>query len=223
MSATNAFETALLNLYFTNTDHANVGDAAGLQNSASAGSGAVLINVNTSGQLLVGLRNAAGTTIAQILTANTFCNNVAHDVLVSYDTNDTTVGTGLHLYVDGVRVTTGSSWVASPTQVGYSRSISSYQLGPTVNTQKDYEIAGLYINTTERVDFTVSANRTEFTLDPASMGVNGSTPTGTQPRYFFVGKAAQWNDAGGLNFGSGAKFIKVSSAAAADVSGDTWV
>jgi hypothetical protein len=38
MSMTNAAETALLNLYFTNTDHANIGDAAGLQNSASAGS-----------------------------------------------------------------------------------------------------------------------------------------------------------------------------------------
>lgn len=38
MSATDAFETALLNLYFLNTDHANVGDAAGLQNSAAAGS-----------------------------------------------------------------------------------------------------------------------------------------------------------------------------------------
>lgn len=38
MSATNAFETALLALYFNNTDHANVGDAAGLQNSATAGS-----------------------------------------------------------------------------------------------------------------------------------------------------------------------------------------
>lgn len=38
MSATNAFETALLNLYFLNTDHANVGDAAGLQNSVAAGS-----------------------------------------------------------------------------------------------------------------------------------------------------------------------------------------
>lgn len=37
MSATNAFETALLNLYFLNTDHAAIGDAAGLQNSASAG------------------------------------------------------------------------------------------------------------------------------------------------------------------------------------------
>lgn len=38
MSATDAFETALLNLYFLNTDHANVGDAAGLQNSLAAGS-----------------------------------------------------------------------------------------------------------------------------------------------------------------------------------------
>lgn len=38
MSATNAFETALLTLYFNNTDHANIGDAAGLQNSAAAGS-----------------------------------------------------------------------------------------------------------------------------------------------------------------------------------------
>jgi hypothetical protein len=37
MTMTNAFETAMLNLYFLNTDHANVGDAAGLQNSAAAG------------------------------------------------------------------------------------------------------------------------------------------------------------------------------------------
>ena len=38
MSSTTAFKTALLNLYFLNTDHANIGDAAGLQNSATAGS-----------------------------------------------------------------------------------------------------------------------------------------------------------------------------------------
>lgn len=37
MSATNAFETSLLGLIFNNTDAANVGDAAGLQNSATAG------------------------------------------------------------------------------------------------------------------------------------------------------------------------------------------
>ena len=38
MSMSNASETALLNLLFNNTDWANVGDAAGLQNSAAAGS-----------------------------------------------------------------------------------------------------------------------------------------------------------------------------------------
>lgn len=37
MSATNAFETSLLGLIITNVDAANVGDAAGLQNSATAG------------------------------------------------------------------------------------------------------------------------------------------------------------------------------------------
>jgi hypothetical protein len=37
MSLTNAAETAFLNLLFNNTDWANVGDAAGLQNSLAAG------------------------------------------------------------------------------------------------------------------------------------------------------------------------------------------
>lgn len=37
MSLTNAAETALLTLLFNNTDWANIGDAAGLQNSAAAG------------------------------------------------------------------------------------------------------------------------------------------------------------------------------------------
>ena len=38
MSATDAFENLLLNLYFKNTAHTNVGDAAGLLPSAGAGS-----------------------------------------------------------------------------------------------------------------------------------------------------------------------------------------
>jgi hypothetical protein len=50
MSATNAFETALLNLYFNNTDHANVGDAAGLQNSTAAGSFYVSLHTADPGE-----------------------------------------------------------------------------------------------------------------------------------------------------------------------------
>ena len=38
MSATNAFETALLSLIFGNTNAANVGDATGLRGSTTAGS-----------------------------------------------------------------------------------------------------------------------------------------------------------------------------------------
>lgn len=38
MSMTTATRSALLALYFNNTDHANIGDAGGLQNSAVAGS-----------------------------------------------------------------------------------------------------------------------------------------------------------------------------------------
>jgi hypothetical protein len=50
MSATNAFETALLNLYFNNTDHPNVGDAAGLQNSTAAGSFYVSLHTADPGE-----------------------------------------------------------------------------------------------------------------------------------------------------------------------------
>jgi hypothetical protein len=50
MSATNAFETALLTLYFNNTDHANIGDAGGLQNSASAGSFYVSLHTGDPGE-----------------------------------------------------------------------------------------------------------------------------------------------------------------------------
>lgn len=50
MSATNAFETALLTLYFNNTDHANIGDAGGLQNSVAAGSFYVSLHTADPGE-----------------------------------------------------------------------------------------------------------------------------------------------------------------------------
>lgn len=50
MSMSNASETALLNLLFNNTDWANVGDAAGLQNSATAGSFYVALHTGDPGE-----------------------------------------------------------------------------------------------------------------------------------------------------------------------------
>lgn len=50
MTATNAFESACLTLYFNNTDHANVGDAAGIQNSATAGSFYISLHTGDPGE-----------------------------------------------------------------------------------------------------------------------------------------------------------------------------
>lgn len=50
MSATNSFETDLLELYFTNVDHPNIGDAAGLQNSSAAGSFYVSLHTGDPGE-----------------------------------------------------------------------------------------------------------------------------------------------------------------------------
>jgi hypothetical protein len=50
MSATNEFENSLLLLIFNNTDIANIGDAAGLQNSATAGSLYVSLHTGDPGE-----------------------------------------------------------------------------------------------------------------------------------------------------------------------------
>jgi hypothetical protein len=50
MSMTNAAEANLMNLLFLNTDWANIGDAAGLQNSAAAGSFYVSLHSSDPGE-----------------------------------------------------------------------------------------------------------------------------------------------------------------------------
>ncbi|MES2814473.1 MAG: hypothetical protein V4720_06225 [Pseudomonadota bacterium] len=50
MSKSDAFEAALLDLIFLNTDIANIGDAAGLQNSAAAGSLYVALHTADPGE-----------------------------------------------------------------------------------------------------------------------------------------------------------------------------
>jgi uncharacterized membrane protein len=85
MATTTAFKTALLTLYFNNTDHANIGDAAGLQNSAAAGSFYVSLHTadpgatgnQTTNESALGsyarvavARSAAGWTIATANVSN---------------------------------------------------------------------------------------------------------------------------------------------------------
>ena len=57
---TNGWETDLLNLYFTNVDVANVGDAAGLQNSVAAGS--LYLSLHTAYPGEAGVQNTSEAT-----------------------------------------------------------------------------------------------------------------------------------------------------------------
>lgn len=50
MSLTNAAETAILELLFKNTDWANIGDAGGLQNSATAGNFYISLHTSDPGE-----------------------------------------------------------------------------------------------------------------------------------------------------------------------------
>lgn len=62
MSKTNTFENSLLLLIFNNTDIANIGDAGGLQNSATAGS--LYVSLHTSDPGEAGAQNTNETAYA---------------------------------------------------------------------------------------------------------------------------------------------------------------
>lgn len=72
MTATDTFETALLTLYFNNTDHANVGDAAGIQNSAAAGNFHISLHSSSPGETgNQGTNEIAYTSYARVAVART--------------------------------------------------------------------------------------------------------------------------------------------------------
>ena len=188
----------------------------------SAGSGAVMLTVMTTGALRLTLYNSANAIFARLETTANLCDGSYHDILFSWDTSDTTAATGSSVYLDGSSNRNTPTWPASSTNVGYSVNKTSYQFGmPAVDT---FEVGAFYLNSAARVDITNSTNRAKFNAD--QIATTGTGPTGSQPVVFLVGTAGQsggWNDAAGINRGSGSKFIKVGSTAAVDVSGSTWV
>ena len=72
MSMTNAAEAALLDLLFLNIDWANIGDAAGLQNSATAGSFYISLHTADPGEAGSQTTNeVAYTSYARVAVART--------------------------------------------------------------------------------------------------------------------------------------------------------
>ena len=115
MSATNAFETDVLELIFNNVDIANIGDAAGLQNSATEGSLYVSLHTADPGETgdqttnetaytnyarVAVARNSGGWTIAG--------NNCSNTAAVSFPQCGTTGATVTHFGIGTASSGTGS-------------------------------------------------------------------------------------------------------------------
>lgn len=192
-----------------------------------AGSAAIAVSVLNTGFLRVLLRDVAGSTLGVLNTSINICDNVEHDILVSWDTSQALSANGAKIYVDGVdRTGAITSW-AGAGSVGYTRTVGGIQmcLGGIVTGSSTANFSGqigaFYLNTAARVDITSSSERAKFSAD--LIGSDGSGPTGSQPRVFLVGNAAQHNDAGGINRGTGAKYIAISPAAVTNVgAGTPW-
>ena len=130
MSMSNASETNLLKLLFNNTDWANVGDAAGLQNSAAAGSFYVALHtadpgdagnqstneVSYTGYVRVAVaRTAGGWTVSG--------NQVSNTATVQF--GECTAGSATATHFSVGLLTSGAGDILYSGSLSASRSISS--------------------------------------------------------------------------------------------------
>jgi hypothetical protein len=103
MSASNSFETAVLNLYFNNSNHANVGDATGVRGSTTAGSFYISLHTADPGEAGTAVTNeAAYTNYARVAVARSSAgftisgNSVSNAALVSFPACGVTGATITH-------------------------------------------------------------------------------------------------------------------------------
>lgn len=186
-----------------------------------SGSGAILVQVLTTGIMQITLRDAAGAQLAAIRSSVAVTGGSAKDILFNMDISQDTFNNGATLLIDGVdRTTLSGSWSGGPgITIGWARTGVTYAFGGTAATMMIANTAGLWMDITTRVDFTDPVKLA--TLRAADLiGTNGEGPTGSPPVFFYVGNAAQLNDVAGVNFGSGAKYIM--TGAVTDVSGSAW-
>ena len=184
-----------------------------------SGTQAITLNISaTGGEMFI--RNAAGTVIGDVrLLSSVFFDGSQHDIIISWDFSQSTGPAGFNCYVDGSPISIATDTFVSGGSVGYNGLTASYQFGNDISGSS-FNVGAFYLECKNRVDLTNSTNISKFAA--SSIGTNGSTPSGAQPEVFLVGTASQWNNASGLNYGSGAAFVKTGSAAASNVSGSAW-
>jgi hypothetical protein len=197
---------------------------------SSAGTPKVLAQILTTGQIRISLAGASGSAFARVESNFTgaragdgLCDNVDHDILISWDTSQADQALGRSLYVDGSDANvSGATWAAGT--VGYATAINAYRIGNVGAGGRDLMLGAFILRCTERVDLTDGAKRALFAADYLKDG--GLGPFSARPAFLLTGTAGQaggWNDATtGMNWGTGFKFKPLTTSAAADVTGSAW-
>lgn len=192
---------------------------------ATTGVASIQVQLLTSGSVRVTLRNGA-TTVLIMTTSINVSDNIAHDLMFSWDVSQVAIGDAGLVLVDGVSKTTLSTYTGGPGSVLDHATPKAMQFGGLgvagANTLFTGELGGLFVWPQVRYDFNDAVALSKFAADQIGRGQNttGNGINGTPARVALVGTAAQW--AAGLNWGTGAAYSPQSGAALTDVSGAAW-
>lgn len=141
MSASNSFETAILNLFFANSNFANVGDATGLRGSTTAGSLYISLHTADPGETGTAFTSeTAYTNYARVAVARSGSgwtvsgNSASNAALVSFPTCGVTGATITHFGVvetsSGAGALHFSGALSSPSSLAVSNGITpSFAIG----------------------------------------------------------------------------------------------
>lgn len=139
-----------------------------------------IIGRNSAGTVILDLRNSLGTFIAPSFWLH---------VLASWNLATAT----LQLYINDVAVT--SAVTATNANIDYTDTNFAIGADPAGNLKFNGRIAELWIDTVNRIDFSVAANRRKFItadLQPVFLGEGGALPTGTSPPVFMSDEVLRW-------------------------------
>lgn len=172
-----------------------------------SGAGFILGQMLSTGLLRVQVYNAAGTAIGRVdMTGASLCDGAEHEICLGFDLSQANALDGKVIYVDGVNRTSTAATTWTPGNIGWSRTGVAMAFGGTATTMiNGYDGAVFGIKVGVRDDVTSAVVRATYapdTLVPGDWTV------------LLKGNAAAYNAAGGLNLGTGAKYVLAGSAVA---------
>ncbi len=181
------------------------GDDAGQQPIYASSGAFFTVYRLTDGRLRLTARNAAGTIILQMTSANTYTS--ANGWIFAAFAWDLTVPIGRFYIADQDQLAeTGTAAIAVNDTIDYTR--TDHIIGFNGSTYFVGDLAEFFFSDTAYLDISVTSNREKLissTRYPVELGANGNGPTGAQPRVYLGNAASTFQ----TNIGSGGNFTVV--------------